>query len=272
MLMTTIVRATIAAAAIAAAGTGSAWSADRAVPVTVPGAAGDLGMGFGPAWIDGPSNGRFWQYNALARGSFALGSRWNLEGEANAKAFLVTRAGLAGGFPFQADGYVHLWARHASNSAWGIFAGGTPFQAVFVSVGGEFKHYQARSSFGAAAAFTSASSAGTTETGWTLNASANLYLNPNHRIGVSAAMMTGFPFSDGNPWQVTADFEHRSAALPASLWLSATRMHTVNGNAWVALGGFRIFIDRPGSTLQSHERDVPWTFVTPQLFTTGITG
>src|SRR3982751_6708656 len=88
------------------------------------------------------------------------------------------------------------------------------FLDVFSFVGGEFKHYQPHASFGAAAAFTVATAGGTTESGWTLNASANFYMNPFHRIGLSAAMMTGFPFSGGDPWQVTADFEYRAGSLP----------------------------------------------------------
>ena len=138
--------------------------------------------------------------------------------------------------------------------------------------GGEFKHYLPHASIGAAAALTVASVGSGSETGWTFNGSANFYMNPNHRIGLSAAIITGMPFSGGEPWQVTADFEHRSATLPVSLWLSATRMRTTNGNSWSALAGFRIFMDRPGSTLQSHEKDVPWTFITPQLLTTGVSG
>ena len=36
-----------------------------------------------------------------------------------------------------------------------------------------------------------------------------------------------------------------------------------------ALGGFRIFLDRPGSTLQSHDKDVPFTFQFPGLIVAG---
>ena len=79
------------------------------------------------------------------------------------------------------------------------------------------------------------------------------------------------PLDGGEPWQLTADFEHRSATLPVSLWLSATRMRGAgNTNAWIALAGFRIFMDRPGSTLQSHEQDVPFAFQLPQLVSGGI--
>jgi hypothetical protein len=272
-MFVTNIRSALVAAVIAMAGAGAALAADRTIqPVVGPLAVGDLSLGFGPAWIEGtPSSVHFWQYEALGRANLPLGPRWNLEAEANAKGAFETGGSAAFGFPFQADGYLHLWTRHTQSSAWGIFGGVSPFLNVFTFFGAEFKHYHAHGSFGVGAAYTVATSPSQTETGWTLNASGNLYMNPNHRLGLAAAMMTGFPFSKGDPWQVTAEFEHRAAGMPASLWLSASRMHTASGNAWTALAGFRVFInDRPGATLQSHEQDVPWTFVVPQLVATGL--
>jgi hypothetical protein len=275
--MSSILRATLIAAVLATAAAGAAAAADRAVRpvVAAPAAAGDLLLGFGPVFIDGaPSDEHFWQFNSSGRASFAVGPRWNIEAEANAKAGFESASGFGvAGFPFQADATLHFWARHAASSAWGVFANVSPFEVVFWSLGGEFRHYLPHASFGAAAAVTvvPAAFSSPSQTGWTLSASGNWYLNPNHRIGLSAAMMTGFDFSGGEPWQLTADFEHRSATLPVSLWLSATRMRGAgNTSAWIALAGFRIFMDRPGSTLQSHEQDVPFAFQLPQLVSGGI--
>jgi hypothetical protein len=255
-------------------------AADRAlrpvVPVAPavvsPVAAGDLLMGFGPLWFDdAPSDLHFWQFMSSGRANLPLGARWNLEAEANGRALIVNEPSATFGMPFQADGYLHLWSRHTANSAWGLFGGASPFDFVFWSFGGEFKHYLPHASFGMAVALTGFPSLGTSapaDTGWTLNASANWYLNPNHRVGLAAAMTSGLTFgssTSGNLWQVTADFEHRAANLPVSLWLSATRERSVAGDAWLGLAGFRIFMDRPGSTIQSHERDVPWSFVLPSF-------
>jgi hypothetical protein len=244
-----------------------------------PTASGDLLLGFGRLWFDdAPSDVHLWQFMSSGRANLPLGPRWNLEAEANGKALFAQESGGTFGIPFQADGYLHLWSRHTANSAWGIFGGASPIEAVFWSFGSEFKHYLPHASFGAAVALTGYPGLGPStpgDTGWTLNASANWYLNPNHRIGLSAALTNGLSFGSsgsGTLWQVTADFEHRSASLPVSLWLSASREHAVfTGDAWLAMAGFRIFMDRPGSTIQSHERDVPWSFVLPNLLIGGAT-
>jgi hypothetical protein len=285
-----IVRAALAAATaivVAAVTLETSSAADRAirpvVPVAplaiAPTASGDLLLGFGPMWFDdAPPDVHLWQFMSSGRANLPLGPRWNLEAEANAKSIFESASGGTLGFPFEADGYLHLWSQHNANAAWGLFGGVSPVEAVFWSFGGEFKHYLPHASFGAAVALTGFASLGSStpgDSGWTVDAAANWYLNPNHRIGLSAALTSGLTFGSsgsGSLWRVTADFEHRFASLPVSLWLAGTREHSAfTGSAWLAMAGFRIFMDRPGSTIQSHERDVPWSFVLPNLLIGGAT-
>ena len=52
---------------------------------------------------------------------------------------------------------------------------------------------------------------------------------------------------------------------PLSVFASANYINEESETGWTALAGFRIFLDQPGSTLQSHEKDVPFTFALPTL-------
>jgi hypothetical protein len=259
---------TMIAAALAAV-SGSAFGADGARPAQLPPtAAGDLALGFGHVWGGGPviTDLDVWQGTAAGKASAPIGAMgWNLEGEADAEAMFVSAGSDHFAVPTQAAAYVHLWKRQPM-SAWGLFAGTAPLEIAFTSVGGEFKHYTANASFGAAAAATFFPGSGT---GWTINTSANFYPHPDLRIGLAGAVTGGLGQIDPD-WtdtaaKVTADIEHRNAGRPVSLWASASWLSNINGESWNALGGFRVFIDRPSSTLQSHEQDVPFTFTLPDF-------
>ena len=189
-------------------------------------------------------------------------AKWNFEAQLNAADIFLSGEGL----PIQGAGYLHLWDR-LSSSAWGVFAGVAPFEINFTSVGGEFVHYLPHASFGAAVAFTDLSEI--SSSGWTLNGTANFYFNPNLRVGIQGAGLFGLSGLSGlgtnDLWQVSADIEHRSSMHPLSLFASTSYGSELGFNSWTVEGGFRIFLDKPGSTLQSHEQDVPFTFALPQL-------
>ena len=279
-----LLRAAVAAMLTSVAGT--AFAADAVRPIIVPpaplpvvtgpAAAGDVSLGGGALWINGiPSTSgiSFGQAVGSGRASLPLGPAWNLEVEANGRDFFESLGGVSVGAPIQADGYVHLWDRKPT-SAWGIFGGVSPIEVSFVSLGGEFKHYAPHGSLGAAAAVVVVpNSIIGNSTGWALDASANHYLNPDLRFGIQGAVLGGFDFgvgSNGAVWSATADLEKRSANLPLSLWGSAGWQNSLEGNGWSAMGGLRIFLDKPGSTLQSHEQDVPFSFVLPNIILGGL--
>jgi hypothetical protein len=260
-----LLRTMLSALLTTTAGTAFAADAPRPAPVApapivvAPMAAGDLSLGVGPIWFnDGPTE----TAGALAtsgRASMPLMNAWNFEAEANARDYFFFDGGTFGE-PVQADAYLHLWKR-LPTSSWGVFGGVSPFEEVIWSAGGEFKHYLPHASFAAAAAVTMATFGPDSETGGTVNGTVNFYPSPDFRLGLNATDVFGFP-GQGTWATVTGEVEHRGAG-PLSLWASASWTDSDFSTQWMALGGFRIFLDRPGSTLQSHEQDVPFAFRLP---------
>jgi hypothetical protein len=151
------------------------------------------------------------------------------------------------------DAYAHAWARLPS-SAWGAFGGAEFFFGTIASAGVEAKHYIGNISAGGDVAYlwTSASHA------WQASATANLFLTPNTRIGVGAQYINGF--SGTNIWDVRVDAEMRFAHVPWSVFAWATAFDSSGVAASAGLLGFRWYLDGPNSTLQSHDRDVPFFY------------
>ncbi len=252
-------RTIIAATAISLAG--AAYAADAGRTVAVPGPTysaptltGDLLLTLGATGYDGGSS--YGLFDTLARVNKPLGGQLNLEIEAGGGA------GFEGGSsePFYVDAVAHLWGMHTPTSAWGVFGGATFAQGAVIGLGGvEAKHFLANGSFGAAAAVVNCTYCGTLGA---FSVSFNHYFNPNHRIGVQAAMVTDFGSSY---YDITVDVEHRFAH-PIGLFAAASFLGGDGPNAWVARGGLRFYLDGPGDTIQSHETKVPWTVWLPTFF------
>jgi hypothetical protein len=64
--------------------------------------------------------------------------------------------------------------------------------------------------------------------------------------------------TDPNAWQFTAAIEHRWSGTPFSGFLSGTYVTADSNNAWGFLIGARFAFDQPGSTLQSHDYEIPF--------------
>jgi hypothetical protein len=247
----------ILAAALAAFAT-AASAAEPVRPAYLPSGyaqmpAGDLGLALGTLQMPGSGLGLF---ASAARVNLPVAANWNVEAEANAKAYTV---GGVTALPLYLDGYLHVW-NGMGTMAWGAFGGASHQLGLLASsVGGEFKSFMGNLSIGGALALTTISAT----TAWTVNASANAYINPNDRIGINAVWMT---IGSTNVWEVSVDAEHRFAQ-PASLWVSASTLNSSGGgsNVWSVLGGFRFYLDAPGSTQQSHEIQVPFTFRLPLM-------
>jgi hypothetical protein len=68
--------------------------------------------------------------------------------------------------------------------------------------------------------------------------------------------------TDDNAWQFTAALEHRWSGTPFSAFVSGTYVTadsgSSNNNSWGLLVGARFAFDQPGSTLQSHDYEIPF--------------
>ena len=254
---------TVAIAMSSLAGTALAADAGRPVvypsaPVLAPGPAlaGDLSLAVGGRFYRNFS--QYGTFDALARVNMPLNGNVNLEVEAGGRAHFY-----AGGYgqPSYVDAVAHLWGMHSPTAAWGAFGGAVFGFGQIGWVGGvEAKHFLANGSFGASAAAMRVCCA---QTVGLFTASYNHYFNPNHRIGIRAAVMTDFTYAT---WQLSADVEHR-LANPVSLFAAVS---LIGGDGpsgfWSAKGGVKFYLGDQGDTLQSHEKKVPWTLWVPDVY------
>ncbi len=246
----------LAAAAMAIVAT--AASAQNVRPAFLPAgygqAAGDLAISGGTLNL---SSTGVTLFSTAGRANLPVNANWNLELEANAKAYIV---GGISALPISVDGYLHAWTA-MDHLAWGVFGGATHLLGMqATSFGGEFKHFMRNLSVGGAVAMTTIAG----QTGWSANASANAYLTSNDRVGIKGAWMS---IGSGSIWEVSVDAEHRFAQ-PASLFVQAATQGTSSGstpNIYYVLGGLRIYMDGAGSTQQTHEGQVPFSFNLPLL-------
>ncbi len=250
-------------AAAAASFPVSALAADATSPNYGPGPtlAGDLSVAVGGVWADGSYG--YSLFDTLGRVNTPLGGNWNLEVEATGAAIFDGGSSA----PAYVDALAHLWGTHSSSSAWGFFGGGVfGYGSILGIAGAEAKHFLTGGSLGGSAAVIAC-----TDCGYTLGAFAvsyNHYFNSNHRIGLRGAILTDFSSS---VWELTADAEHRFAH-PVSLFVAATYTGGDGGPSafWTARGGVRFYLDGFGDTLQSHERQVPWTAWIPDYFAIAV--
>jgi hypothetical protein len=153
------------------------------------------------------------------------------------------------------DAYAHVWHRLPS-SAWGVFGGAEFSGATFSSLGVEAKHYLGNVSIGGDTAYMWQSI--TSTHAWEVSANADLYVTPNHRIGLGAQYIKGFATT--NIWDVRVDAEGRLGGSPWSIWGWAAHFNSSGASSWAVLAGFRWYIDTPNSTLLSHGKDVPFYY------------
>jgi hypothetical protein len=210
----------------------------------------ELGLGrFFPAL--GPDTGVF---TGTARANMPIQGSLNVELQTSGNALYLNGASQQ-----WLDVYGHVWQRLPS-AAWGLF-GGTEFIGSMINaVGAEGKMYLGNVSVGGEAARLWTQSAAA----WEVAGNANVYLNPNLRIGAGGQFVTGF---GSDLWTWSIDAELRMPGTPWSIWAYGSSLAVSGTTSYVALGGFKWFLDAPNSTLQSHEKDVPFWFKSlPPLF------
>ena len=149
-------------------------------------------------------------------------------------------------------GAAHLWTRF-NNAALGVFGGvNFPTGTVVGTFGLEGEAYLGAVTLGADGAY----NWGDGYDLWTTRGWADFYATPDWRFGGEFSYASG---DIGDGWGAALDTEYRFSGTPFSLWGEGS-YSTVNdgGDVWAGLVGFRVFMDGAGTTLQQHDREVPW--------------
>ena len=113
---------------------------------------------------------------------------------------------------------------------------------------------------------------------WQVRGYAQYYFTPDDKLtgevkynkqGLELRLLPlAVPYQDS--WQFTGRLEHRFAGTPWSIWASGAYetiaddglygVRSISQNRWTALVGFQLFMDAAGSTLQGHDRQIPFHY------------
>jgi hypothetical protein len=152
----------------------------------------------------------------------------------------------------------HIW-QSLSNTALGAFGAVNFAKSLTVyTVGVEGEAYFGPITVGADATYNWAD-----DEYWSTRAWAELYVTANTRIGGKLGYTSYNSYSD-DVWSVSANAEYRFDGSPIGIWAEGT-YHQVNyegdfdSDFWAGIVGFRVFFDSSESTLQQHDRSVPWS-------------
>ncbi|MBN8996907.1 MAG: hypothetical protein J0H94_16930 [Rhizobiales bacterium] len=89
---------------------------------------------------------------------------------------------------------------------------------------------------------------------WNVGVEGRYYFEPNTKLTGAIDYYS----TDPDAWQFTAALEHRWSGSPFSAFVSGTYVTADNNNMWGILVGARWAFDQPGSTLQSHDYEIPF--------------
>jgi hypothetical protein len=187
---------------------------------------------------------------AFGRANVPLfGGTWNFEAEIGGVAFFDS-----GSTDSTLEGIGHLWYR-APSAAVGAFAGATSFFEEGVgTVGLEGEAYFGNVTLGAQGSYNWADSL---DDLWGLRGYADWYINPDLRLGGDVQY---WAVDSDDLWVFSGDVEKRFTGTPVSGGVAVSYLTGDGADAWSALAKLRIFMDQPGTTLQQHDREVPFDF------------
>jgi hypothetical protein len=91
---------------------------------------------------------------------------------------------------------------------------------------------------------------------WDIGVEGRYYFEPNTKLTGAIDYYS----TDPSAWQFTAALEHRWSGTPFSAFVSGTYVtaDNNNNNNWGLMVGARFAFDQPGSTLQSHDYEIPF--------------
>ena len=253
---------TVSAIAIAT----PALAADLYTPAYVPPAndpvyspepmvVGHLSMGLGIVNFDGglfdSSDDNVGIFTGAGRANINLGGAWNVELETGGSALFkdgssYSSVGVAG----------HVWTK-LNSAAFGAYGGvNFPTGATVYTLGLEGETYLGNLTLGANADYNWVDTGGGSGDFWDLAAWADVYFTPDFRLGGALGYASG---DIPDTWSATLDTEYRFSGTPFSGWAEASYASADGGaDVWGGMLGVRVFMDPAGTTLQQHDRDVPW--------------
>ena len=239
-----------------------------------PAVVGDLQLGLGYFRFENDFLSQDgWVFEGAGRANIDLGM-FNLELETGGSSLIFD-----GGSSYSAIGVAgHLWGG-TDNASVGVFgAVNFPTGLTIYTAGVEGEIYMGPVTLGAEADYNWAD--GGAPFGypdyWRARVWADLYATPDFRVG------TEFGYSDFDTdafgvdvavWTATVDAEYRFSGTPFSVWAEGNYQHfdvsyvgggccvivaAGDGDLWSGMIGFRVFLDGAGTTLEAHDRLVPW--------------
>jgi hypothetical protein len=256
-----------AAAALLA---GPALAADAIVytppappPPAAPVVAGDVEIGAGGGsesydgdlvTLDDDDRDNFGLVTAIGRASVPLSGTIFLEGELNGRSVIFDGESIAS---FAAVGHLY---NAAPEFAAGIFGGYTSIDDASGYVfGGEANYYAGPVTLFAQLAYWD----GENYADGTLQGrlGAHFYVNPDTKLTLDGSY---YGTDLVNHWTVDGTAEHRFTGTNWSGFLSAGYAASdEDWHSWTAKVGFKLLVDPPGSTLQGHDKAVPFNVKLP---------
>jgi hypothetical protein len=95
---------------------------------------------------------------------------------------------------------------------------------------------------------------------WGVRGDADFYINPDLKLGGDIQY---WDVGGADIWQSGIDVEKRFTGTPVSAGASLAYFEGEDFAAWTGMVHLRIFMDPAGSTLQWHDREVPFEFSLP---------
>lgn len=187
------------------------------------------------------------------RANLPLGHLWNLEIETGGGSW------FSDGESTPAIGALaHLW-RRLNSAAFGVFGGvyNDLFELVEGTAGLEGKAYLGNVTFGASGSYNWADD----YYYWMAVAGADFYPTPELRLSGEASYyegdVSGFSLEH---WNGRVIGEYHFPGTPLTGWVEASYTDYGDdfGHEVAGIAGIRLLFAAPGTTLQQHDRDVPW--------------
>jgi hypothetical protein len=221
--------------------------------VQAPWIVGHLEFAAGPRYPESDvfDTDPLWLANAFGRFNFSLPGPFNFEAEVGGWAFFDD-----GDSNNTLQGIGHLWAELPSAAA-GIFGGTTSYFGTNIpTLGGEAEVYIGNLTLGAQGSYNWDSGNDV----WSAGGGADFYFSPDFRVG---GELTYWNIGGPETWQTDLDIEKRFTGTPISAGGSLSYFAGEDFAAWTGMLHLRVFIDPAGSTLQWHDRAVPFDFSLP---------
>jgi hypothetical protein len=214
-----------------------------------PMVSGDISAAVGGAWASGfGSTESVGAYDTSARFALPVVSGVSFEGE------LLDGGAFKSGSSFNSFlGLAHLYTQ-SPNYALGVFGGaGSLPGAGLWQVGLEGQAYWGNLTGEGSVAYTGIQSGDATL--WTARLGGRYYITPDNKLTLGVDYFSG---EGDDAWGVDGSLEHRFTGTPWSGFVKAAYLDSDGDHVTTALVGLRVSLDAAGSSLQSHDRAVPW--------------